>query len=35
MLNTKMVARALNIHLTPPNPTEFQPITQNKTTKMV
>ncbi|KAL6336219.1 hypothetical protein AAG906_011101 [Vitis piasezkii] len=35
MLNTEMVARALNIHLTPPNPTEFQPITQNKTAKMV
>ena len=35
MLNTKMVARALDIPLTPPNPIEFQPITQTEIAKMV
>ena len=35
MLNTEMVARALDIPLTPPNPAEFQPITQTEATKMV
>ena len=30
-----MVARALDIPLTPPNLAEFQPITQTKATKMV
>ncbi|RVW24218.1 hypothetical protein CK203_091415 [Vitis vinifera] len=35
MLNTKMVARALDIPLTPPNPTEFQPITQTEDAEMV
>ena len=35
MLNIEMVARALDIPLTPPNPAEFQPITQTEATKMV
>ena len=35
MLNSKMVARALDILLTPPNPAEFQPITQTETAEMV
>ena len=35
MLNTEMVARAMDIPLTPPNPIEFQPITQIETAKMV
>ena len=30
-----MVARALDIPLTPPNLAEFQPITQTEATKMV
>ena len=33
MLNTKMVARSLDIPLTPPNPIEFQPITQTEATE--
>ena len=33
MLNTKMVVRALDIPLTPPNPIEFQPITQTEATE--
>ena len=35
MLNSEMVARALDIPFTPPNPAEFQPITQTEATKMV
>lgn len=35
MLNAKIVAKALNIPLTPPNPIEFQPITQVKVVEMV
>ena len=30
-----MVARAMDIPLTPPNPVEFQPITQTEIAKMV
>lgn len=35
MLNAEIVAKALNIPLTPPNPVEFQPITQVKVVEMV
>ena len=35
MLNIEMVVRALDIPLTPPNPTEFQPITQTEAVEMV
>ena len=35
MMNSKMVARALDIPFTPPNPTEFQPITQTEAVEMV
>ena len=35
MLNTEMVARALDIPLTPPNLAEFQPITQIEAAEMV
>ena len=35
MSNAEMIARALDIPLTPPNPVEFQPITQVEVTKMV
>ena len=35
MLNAEMVARALDIPLTPPNLAEFQHITQIKAAKMV
>ena len=35
MSNAEMIARALDIPLTPPNPIEFQPITQVEVTEMV
>ena len=35
MLNSEMVLGALDIPLTPPNPTEFQPITQTEDAEMV
>ncbi|RVW61982.1 hypothetical protein CK203_063921 [Vitis vinifera] len=35
MLNSEMVARALDIPFTPPNPAEFQPITQIEAAEMV
>ena len=35
MLNIEMVVRALDIPLTPPNSTEFQPITQTEAVEMV
>ena len=35
MLNIEMVARALDIPLTPPNLAEFQPITQTEAVEMV
>ena len=35
MSNAEMIARALDIPLTPPNPIEFQPITQVEITEMV
>ena len=35
MSNAEMIVRALDIPLTPPNPVEFQPITQVEVTKMV
>ena len=35
MLNSEMVARALDIPLTPPNPIQFQPITQIEAVEMV
>ena len=35
MLNSEMVARALDIPFTPPNPAEFQPITQIEVAEMV
>ena len=35
MLNSEMVARALDIPLTPPNPAKFQPITQIEAVEMV
>ena len=35
MLNAEMVARALDIPLTPPNPAKFQPITQIEAVEMV
>ena len=35
MLNTEMVARALDIPLKPPSPVEFQPITQTEAAEMV
>ena len=35
MSNVEMIARALDIPLTPPNPVGFQPITQVEVTKMV
>ncbi|KAJ9672772.1 hypothetical protein PVL29_002630 [Vitis rotundifolia] len=35
MLNSEMVARALDIPFTPPNPTEFQPITRSEAAEMV
>ena len=35
MSNAEMIARALDIPLTPPNPVEFQPITQVEVTEMV
>ncbi|RVW80011.1 hypothetical protein CK203_055841 [Vitis vinifera] len=35
MLNSEMVARALDIPFTPPNPAEFQPITRIEAAEMV
>ena len=35
MLNVEMVAKALDIPLTPPNLVKFQPITQAKVAEMV
>ena len=35
MLNFEMVARAFDIPFTPPNPAEFQPITQIEVAEMV
>ena len=35
ILNSEMVARALNIPFTPPNPAEFQPITRIEAAEMV
>ncbi|KAL6326026.1 hypothetical protein AAG906_038518 [Vitis piasezkii] len=35
MSNVEMVARTLDIPLTPPNPVEFQPITQAEVAEMV
>ncbi|RVW77778.1 hypothetical protein CK203_063784 [Vitis vinifera] len=35
MLNSEMVARALDIPFTPPNPAEFQPITRTEAAEMV
>ena len=35
MLNVEMAAKALDIPLTPPNPVEFQPITQAEVVEMV
>ena len=35
MSNAEMIVRALDIPLTPPNPIEFQPITQVEVTEMV